>query len=234
MQALERHDFTPGRVVGRRQRRAGILLALLAVLGGQAVAETPAPDPQFAEIVLAGRLLALGHERRDPLLILAAARLRQGQAFERGERGEIVETGDVLPFLLGSDPGDTASLFDEARYLAKDDAALLALIDDIEAEGARGLITGQEFVVGTLAAGASDTHIGLTFEGGTYAEVYVENGEGHNLDLIVRDETGAVVCEDKDPSSVAYCGWTPARTGAFDVEVKNASGAHAGYALMTN
>ena len=70
---------------------------------------------------------------------------------------------------------------------------------------------------------------------GDYAEVYVEAKEtASDLNLFVRDGRGRLVCSDTDISAIAYCGWRPATSEFFTVEVVNRGPAASSYSLVTN
>lgn len=211
----------------RSLRRA---LALLAAL--LAAAPVPAGEGPLGRLELAARLHAEGVAQADPLLLLAAARLRHG--LRLGPAGPAEAPPDRLPDWLP----DWSDLLDAAAAAAAGDAALLALIEavraDLAAEGARGVATGQLYSIARLEAGGSDTYPALPFAAGEYAEVYVEAEGAVPLSLHVFDSAGAPVCADTDPSPVAYCGWRPVEADRFTVRVDNPGAAATGYALMTN
>ena len=190
-----------------------------------AMAETLTPVQTAA---LSARLYAAGVEAADPVLILAAARLRKAISPEPTDR--VADGGTA-----GTDaPIGWQAMADAATELASDDAAILGLIDDLRAEGTKGVVTGPVYNIGTLARGKSDKYRNIDFKGGEYAEVYVEAQSSVDLNLTVTDAQGRLVCADTDVSHIAYCGWRPDAAGAFTLTVENKGGAGTGYALMTN
>ncbi len=194
------------------------LIVLLALAGFPAGAAEPSGDLKLAQ--LSAQLYAAGQAAGDPVLILTAARLRK----EANLSPDLTaETG------LGWQP-----MLDAAQALAKGDPVLTAMISDLRAEQDKGIVSGPEYRIAALAAGASDTRPPVVFRGGEYAEVYVESPAGVDLNLTVLDANGLVVCTDTDRSHVAYCGWTPAAEGAFTLVIENAGTTSADYALMTN
>jgi hypothetical protein len=201
------------------------LLAALIALALPAGAETASPV-KVAE--LSARLYAQGVASGDALLILSAAKLRKTLAPVAADRAP-----------EGGGPGEGAPLTWEemlaaAEALAAGDAALLGLIDDVRVETAKGAASGPVYNIGRLANGGADTYPPIEFRGGEYAEVYVEAKAATNLNLIVYDDRGRLVCSDTDISHIAYCGWTPAEGGTFTLKVENKGPTSAAYALMTN
>jgi hypothetical protein len=122
----------------------------------------------------------------------------------------------------------------EARDFAAGDAAVLGLIEDLENEAGKGVATGQVYSISTIRDGGTDTYDPLPFRGGEYAEVYVESRDGSDLNVYIYDAQGRLVCSDTDISAISYCGWRPADSGSFTIEVKNRGQGGAGYSLMTN
>ncbi|MES2434962.1 MAG: hypothetical protein V4586_14215 [Pseudomonadota bacterium] len=167
---------------------------------------------------LSAQLYAAGMAAGDPLLLIAAAKLRKPLAF----RGE------------GAAPLGWEAMLASAEALATDDAALLELIGDVRAEGVKGVASGPMYSIGKLASGGLDRFPSVSFAAGDYAEIYVEAQGDADLNLRVFDSTGQLACSDTDPSPIAYCGWTAAGGGTFVMQVENAGPQDVGYALMTN
>ena len=204
-----------------------LLPAALVTLGlALPVAAEPLTPVQTA--ALSARLYAVGTETADPVLMLAAARLRKTINPEATTRtAEGGEAGRDAP--LG-----WQAMADAAAELAGDDEALLGLIEDLRAEGTKGVSSGPVYNIGNLGRGKSDTYRNIDFRGGEYAEVYVEAQSSVDLNLSVTDAQGRLVCADTDVSHIAYCGWRPDAAGAFTLSVQNKGGSGTGYALMTN
>ena len=201
----------------------GALLTLTLALPAAAEPLTPVQTA-----ALSARVYAAGVEAADPVLILAAARLRKTIHPEPVARlAEGGEVGTEAP--LGWEAMATA-----AADLADGDAALLGLIDDLRAEGTKGVASGPVYNIGSLGRGKTDTYRDIDFKGGEYAEVYVEAQTLLDLNLSVTDAQGRLVCADTDVSHIAYCGWRPDAAGAFTLTVQNKGGSGTGYALMTN
>jgi hypothetical protein len=199
-------------------------LLLSLALATPALADGPSAIQTAA---LSARLYDAGLAAGDPVLLLAAARLRKSLSPEVTDRtAEGGEAGDEGPLTW-------QEMADAAEALAGEDEAVAALIADLRAEGSKGVITGPVYNIGRIGAGKSDSYKGIDFKGGEYAEVYVEARSSTDLNLMVLDAQGRLVCADTDISHIAYCGWRPVETGAFTLRVEN-KGSGTGYALMTN
>jgi hypothetical protein len=209
-----------------RPARLPLALLLASALALPAAAEAPSPV-RTAE--LSARLHAAGVAAGDPILVLAAARLRktlapaaaEGRAAPGGEAGE-------------GAPLSAEEMLAEAERLAAGDELILGLIEDARAEGTKGVASGPVYNIGRLSAGGGDTYPPITFRGGEYAEVYVEAKSAADLNLTITDAKGRLVCSDTDSSHIAYCGWTPEGEGDFTLRVENRGPRGADYALMTN
>lgn len=201
--------------------------ALLACLNALPARAEPPSAVQTA--ALSARLYDAGVAAADPVLVLAAARLRKSlnpaPAASRAPEGGTAG---------GEEPIGWEEMAAAAEALAVEDEAVQALIADLRAEGTKGVVTGPVYNIATLAAGDRDRYARIEFRGGEYAEVYVEARQTVDLNLTVTDAQGRLVCADTDRSHIAYCGWTPDAAGAFTLTVENRGRAGTGYALMTN
>ncbi len=193
--------------------RLSLLLALMALPAGAA----PLSGVKTAE--LSAQLYAAGVAAADPLLQIAAAKLRKSVAFRGPEGGA---------------PLGWQAMLASAEALAAGDAALLGLIGDVRAETVKGVASGPMYQIGTLASGGVDRFPSVGFAAGDYAEIYVEAKGEADLNLQVFDAQGQLVCADTDPSPIAYCGWTAAGGEGFVMQVENAGPQDTAYALMTN
>ena len=202
-----------------------LLAVCVTSLALPAWAEGPSPV-KVAE--LSARLFAAGIDAGDPLIVLAAAKLRKSLAPVAGERA-------ALDGVAGQGaPLGWEEMLASAAGLAGDDPALLGLIEDARVEATKGVASGPVYNIGSLGNGKGDTYPPIEFRGGEYAEVYVEAKAATNLNLAIYDDRGRLVCSDTDISPIAYCGWTPASPGTFTLKVDNKGPSGAEYALMTN
>lgn len=191
------------------------MIRLAALL---ALAALPAAAGPAATADLSARLYAEGVAQGDAVMVLAAARLRKS---------------------AGLPPDSTVPLgwqvmLDRAAELAGDDPTVLGLIADAAAEQAKGVSTGPVFRLDRIEPGATDRFPPLDVTGGQRTEVYVEPDIATDLNLVVRDGSGTVICADTDASPIAYCAWTQAEPDSVAIEVTNAGPTASPYALMTN
>ena len=205
--------------------RLFLTLPLLA-LSALPLAAEPLSPVKTAE--LSARLFDTGVQMGDPLLILSAAKLRKTL--------NLTET--TRPATEGEAATDTPTGWQDmlaaAEPLAEGDDTLLGLIDDIRAETTKGVATGPVYNIGKIANGKTDIYGKVDFNGGEYAEIYVEAKGATDLNLTVTDAMGRLVCSDTDKSHIAYCGWRPSKTESFSIRVENRGPNGVTYALMTN
>ena len=203
--------------------KALCLSALLAATSAQAQAQA-SPLNTFR---LSGQLFAIGQAETDPLLMISAAKLRKSVSLSASDRAPVggISGGEIITW---------QDMLDTAATLAGDDELLSGLIEDIRVEMTKGVADGPVYSVVTIGANGTDQYESLPFTGGAYAEVYVEGKGNTDLNLYIYDAQGRLVCSDTDVSDIAYCGWRPATTSGFRVEVRNKGAAENQYALITN
>lgn len=175
-------------------------------------------------------LYDLGLAEEDPLLLLAAARLRKSAPLDPVQRtpeGGTQVSGDPKPL-------SWQDILDEAAPLIEGDPALEGLAEDIALEGERGVSDGAVYSIANIQGRGENTYPDLTFSGGDFAEVYVEGPSGSDLNILIHDSQGRLVCSDTDPSAIAHCGWYPTTQGRFKVTVENRGDSGAEYSLITN
>lgn len=195
----------------------------------------PAAAPGGAStMAIAQQLYLLGMEKKDALTVLTAAKLAASVDLKDVDRKKKTEGTEVAGQEDGSDaPVDAAMMLASAKELAGEDETLLGLIEDAEAEGARGRIGGASKTLSRLPAGQSDVWE-VPFYGNSYAEVAVVGDGDANLDVLVTDENGNTICYDVSWSDKVYCDFTPAWNGYFYVTVQNNGRKRNSYYLLTN
>ncbi len=202
--------------------------ALTFVLGLMCGPVLAGPDAPLDQMRTARALFSIGLETKEPLYILAAAKLRKSIALkpiDRAPDGGTAAKGAPLSW---------QDMLAAAEPLTQGDPMLSGLAEDIAAEGTKGVASGPVYSVVNIGAGASDKYPRLTFTGGQYAEIYVEGASGTDLNLLVHDAKGRLVCSDTDISAIAYCGWRPAANGSFAITVRNDGKRGGQYSMMTN
>jgi len=203
--------------VGMRIWTSAALAAAVALSGAPGLAETGLLD----RLRLAHGLYQTGLAQREPLYLLAAARLRKSVPLTPAAGAEGAPLG-WREILAAADP------------MIAGDPTLMGLAEDLRAERAKGVADGPVYSIVQIAPGGTDTYPDLVFTGGQYAEVYVEGASTADLNLLIHDAKGRLVCSDTDISAIAYCGWRPAEDGAFVVTVVNQGPGGGRYAMMTN
>ncbi|MCB6179600.1 hypothetical protein LHP98_15870 [Rhodobacter sp. Har01] len=192
--------------------------------------EPAALDPEGFELVSDAQTTAKprGRPRKNPALVPSP---------EEGAPRPAAKT--TLLTAAGDEEGATeapvtaAAMFAKATELAGDDEALKGMIADAEAEGARGRIGGAVTWESKLPRGQIDVWE-VPFYGNSYAEVAIIGDGDANLDMVITDENGNVICYDVSPSDQVYCDFVPAWDGYFYITVENAGRVRNSYYLMTN
>ena len=190
-----------------------------------------------AQMAMAQDLYAYGSAQKDALAILTAAKIAMAIETEDVEREK--ETKDIEGYEgeqegEGVDmPTSAEDMLAEAEELAGDDEALKSMIADIKAEGSRGRIGGASRTLSRLNAGKTDV-FKVPFYGGRLAELAIVGDGDANLDLVVTDEGGNVICLDRSYSDKLYCSWTPRWDGYFFIGVRNQGRIRNSYYILTN
>ncbi|VDC25234.1 hypothetical protein [Pseudogemmobacter humi] len=220
-----------------------LMLALALHAPAICAAETTRPnvDPTaqaspgpVATLALAHELYALGKAQGDALTVLAAAKLAASVGTEAGGGLKKTTTGEAVGEAGTAPPPPGAEeMFALALDLAQHDDLLSGLVLDARAATGRGRIGGAVSHDSGLAGGRTDTWE-IPFKGREYAEISVIGGGGSNLDIVVTDENGNVICFEGGPEDVIYCDFVPVWDGFFYVAVENSGGAQNSYSLITN
>lgn len=240
-------------------RRAIFALALLPLPAWAEDAPNIAPlhgqDGAVARLLEAHRLQALGTDMRDPVLLMAAARLMQGVTLrevtrteaspaapkpdpkkKKAKEADAPVTATVVPDparaapLPGSlDPG---ALMEAARGFLPEGDILRDAIADAEGETPPPGPVAEVTSLVQDAGGA--TTFALPLSGNSYGEIgLLRLGAGH-LVLKVTDAAGNPVCEDASASRAALCGIVPRQSDRFLVTITNDGGVSAPYLLISN
>jgi hypothetical protein len=208
-------------------RFAALLAALAAPPAG---AEAPGGAAQLA---LAHDLFAAGTAARDPILLMAAARLAAGVVLTPAERTPQT-TGAGTADAGAAGPPGAAEMLAAARSAAGEDELILTLLDDIEAAAGRGGDGAAAVSAGRLTPGQADRWR-LPFFGAVRGEVAVVGDGDAPLAVTVQDETGATLCRSAGAGDRMACAFVPAQNGYVEVEVRHAGGAGRNdYLLFTN
>lgn len=181
-----------------RLLRGLLMLAVGATMIGAAPAIEDAADG-FALLRRSAELARIGEVRRDPLLLIAAARLRR--SVDVTLEGEAVDRA--------------AEWLARAEALGAADPRILGLVADTRAEASKGRAAGPRVSQALLSAGQR-MRFAETFRAGRPAVVYIE-GDG---DTDVALSVGSA-CRDLSPGDIKICTWTPRRAERVTVEIAN-------------
>lgn len=184
-----------------------------------------AVSADLQNIYLAAELAAKGRERKDPVLLIAAARLLDG--IESSPSAMKAEVSGGSADAAGAPPArelTADSLREEARALAPGDQTIAILAQPpVGGSGGsdfRGAGGGPKFHRQTVGRGARAT-FRADFRGQEIAEVVVVGSQTADLDLVVLDEKRAVVCVSRNPTDYERCRWTPPKNGQYFMVVEN-------------
>lgn len=204
------------RIGGRSFIGAGLAISLLfgvtagATAGQEEAAMTPAARG-VTQVLTAAELAVWGRERGDAGALIMAARL-MAEVPVRQTEGE-------APFLTAT------SLLDEAAAIAGDNAGLIDAIDRLRGPMTRGVRSsvfgsGPVLTVKSLQARESWA-FDLEARGGEILRVAAIGDGDTNIDLTVRDATGAVVCRDGFGDHYPVCTVSPRTGGHMQVDIVN-------------
>ncbi len=206
--------------IGRRWIGAGLAVGLLF---GVAAVATAAEDETVnapaargvTQVVTAAELAAWGRDRGDAGALIMAARLLAEVPLRQAEG----DGDDEAPFLTA------ASLLDEAAAMAGDNAGVVDAIDRLRGPLTRGVRsstfgTGPVQTVKSLQA-RERWAFDVEARGGEILRVAAIGDGDTNIDLIVRDASGTVVCQDGFGDHYPVCTVSPRAAGQMRVDIVN-------------
>lgn len=189
-------------------------VATVATAGEEDAAMTPAARG-VTQVLTAAELAAWGRDRGDAGALIMAARLIAEVPLRQAEGDSDEET----PFLTA------ASLLDEAAAMAGDNAGVVDAIDRLRDPLTRGVRsstfgTGPVQTVKSLQARESWA-FDVEARGGEVLRVAAIGDGDTNIDLIVRDARGGVVCRDGFGDHYPVCTVSPRTGGRMQVHIVN-------------
>ena len=204
------------RIGGRTLIGAGLAISL--IFGVSAAATARQDDAVISpaargvtQVLTAAELAAWGRDRSDAGALIMAARLLAEVPVRQAD-GE-------TPFLTAT------SLLDEAAAMAGDNTGLIDAIDRLRDPLTRGVRssafgTGPVLTVKSLQARESWA-FDVEARGGEILRVAAIGDGDTNIDLIVRDARGAVVCRDGFGDHYPVCTISPRAGGQMQVDIVN-------------
>lgn len=204
------------RIGGRTWIGAGLAIGLL--FGAAAVATAGQDDAVLTpaargvtQVLTAAELAAWGRDRSDAGALIMAARLLAEVPVRRAD-GE-------APFLTA------ACLLDEAAAMAGDNPGVVDAIDRLRDPLTRGVRSstfgaGPVLTVKSLQA-RERWAFDVEARGGEILRVAAIGDGDTNIDLVVRDARGAVVCRDGFGDHYPVCTVSPRAGGQMQVDIVN-------------
>ncbi|MCH8543379.1 MAG: hypothetical protein LAT61_07410 [Alcanivorax sp.] len=207
-------------------------------------AETEAKSEALSLLQLSSHLAQLAIADEDAAMLAQAAKIRARVATEtleaevtHGERDQAAAASDANGEKdTPAEHLSAADMLEMAREFAGDDEALLALVDStlIAEVRPRGLVGGARMIQDIVPAHSEVVYTDVYFEGGKPAEVALVGDGDTDLDLVIYDEYGNVICASVSWNDREHCAWQPRWTGPFTIEVSNLGGVWNAYVLATN
>lgn len=220
---------------------------LVAVLSGLHLSLSAAPlqqEPAIAVMqkqLLALQLANLGYAEKDPILLMAAAKIIKQQPLQviqlnkqsapnKGAKNTSKNGKKNLQAYTAD------NLLNSAEQFSGGKAELVLLIQDIRTTASRGLTDGAKMHKDEVLANGFD-YYKLTFEADAIAKVGVVSDDSQqDLDLYVVDalEMDKVVCQDTSATSGSLCEWTPNKEQDYIIKIKNRSASINAYTMILN
>jgi len=181
---------------------------------------------------LARQMLEYGLNNQDALALVLSLNIYKSTTIEGFTSQVTQQTANIKTKSYAEYVDNIQSeILPRAKEYVRGDVTLLAMVDDIEAETMRG--AGGKVYAGEVALERS-RQIRFIFNGGELAVVYAEGiGEG-DIDLIVYDEDGRIICADTDIRDAGLCKWLPEKSSVFVIEVNDTSPIEREFVLLTN
>ena len=228
------------------------VMAVVASLGVLTAAEEPAkkgpnqaPVDEKAtvsaeaeavkDLNLAYSLVRYGRKAKSPEALVMAAKVLAGIGSQELKAKPVTETDPKAPKDAPAKPvGPVASakaLLDEAKAMAKNDAAVVAMADKVELN--RGAVGGPKRSTDVVKALSIDS-FSIGFRGGEVARVAISGDGDTRLDLYVYDESGNLIDSRVGPGDDALCTWVPKWSGKFTIRIVNRGLVANQYVIATN
>lgn len=193
-----------------------------------------APTESNARLIfLAAELEDLGRQKKDPVLLLNAARLYMDATGKETTKVAVERTGGEGDKTAKGKLATAKDLLDLARTYAQGWDEMVALIDTMGGMSLKGNSGGAKFVRDTISSKGKATYT-FEFYSQEFAEATVRGDGAGDLDLTVTDENGNVICQSKGNREREYCSWFPRWKGQFKVNVQNQGTGASNYRLYTN
>jgi hypothetical protein len=178
-----------------------------------------ATDP-VSMAATAEQLARYGEEKKDPLALILAARIKQEVGENPVERKTETKGGQGDTDKPAKRDTSVQALIDKAKGLAQGRKDIVALADEVAKAETRGRASGPGRTTKVVRSGGMMV-FHETFRGGEPAVVSISGDGDSDLDLFIYDENGILICRANSRSDDETCRWNPRWTGPFRIEVRN-------------
>jgi len=196
---------------------AGLFALSIATSAGSQdvpLAVMPPEAVGVAQVVTAAELAAWGRSHRDPGALIMAARLL-AEVPVRVDPGHVDSEAAILT---------PDSLLDEAAALSNGSQGVLDAIERLRG-GTRGVQSspfGQGPIFTVREIKARETYaFEVEARGGEVLRVAAIGDGDTNIDMVVRNEAGALICQDGYGDHYPVCTMAPAQGGKMRVDIVN-------------
>lgn len=184
-----------------------------------------ATDP-FQQVIAARQVADFARRERDPYAMMTAAKMLQQVPMSDAS----TDSGADAAF-------SPATLFAEAKQLARDDQALLLQIRLAQSSG-RGVTAsnfGKGLVRRVLDVDARNAYrFSVTAKGGEPLRIGAIGDIGTNMYIRLTDQSGRQLCLDDNADYAPVCAVTPRASGNYQVSIGNKSAARSRTVILSN
>jgi hypothetical protein len=186
---------------------------------------------QLAQV--AQELAVYGEKNKDALALITAAQMKQRLGI-RDAQADAKDAPKADPKAPAARDDSVAGLLARAKQYAGGRKDLVALADEVQKTGTRGDAQGPGCYRSTAVNSRSALTYTVTMRGGEPATVALTGDGDTDLDLVVRDAYGNVICAAEGPSDRERCTWFTSRTEPFRIEVRNLGNVWNQHQICTN
>lgn len=200
-----------------------VLLANLLFSQEEKKAQTPPQSKEMGLTVLAQQLSDYGYAKKDPLSLLAAAKIISANPVAEFKPQSVSpEKAKVSEPVAASVLLTPQKLLDDAKKISDNDPSIVALADKITFAKSKGSPQGVQIITDYIGPGETKEYT-CVFIGNQLAEVYLLGDGSADLDLFVYDMNNNLIDRDIRALSEAYISFYPNYTTTFVIKVKNQS-----------
>lgn len=197
--------------------------------GGQKGAKSPNMSPAGKQVSptaaavstaqLAARLIAYGDAHKDAMALIVAQHI-QNQLGAQAEKAPKSNQGAAADAKADPKQQPLSTVIERATQYAAGRKDLIALANEVAQSRARGSVRGPRIWEENVRPGNIDVYT-VSFTGGQLARFAISGDGATDLDLIIKDEFGNVICQSDGPTDDEMCSWVPKFTSGYRVEIHN-------------